>query len=378
MGSTRLHAPAADGEAAIRAAGDAINERNPASEDEIRSAVPAARAAALALKTRSESTGWQVGRFTGLGISAFQNWLFEQNRQWHFTDGTLCVLWCVEFPDARSNYAKNHRYVESTRRDYNRGEHHAEAPSEPCVPYSRFGRPLDEGRSHATIARSRVNSTLRARPERPRHSTTPLASPDAVQQPVPHRSTAPASIAAEGRASGSLKWLLERLETGTHPACSNCVWRPSQDRRVAFGTSCLKHGVDWRTGSAAIRVQISQDPAGTTPERTGCLCAVCNSANATDRSAQQGISLWQAAVHRDSDRDAGASYVSRHYWTNAVMHGSNNRGQLPSARVSCAAALAAQLALLTPKVIIACGVDAATSLHELGILSGVGLIFEEC
>ena len=56
-----------------------------------------------------------------MNISAFQNWLYEKNCEWHFTDGTLCVLWCVKFPEARSDYAKRHRYIASTRRDYNKG-----------------------------------------------------------------------------------------------------------------------------------------------------------------------------------------------------------------------------------------------------------------
>src|SRR4051812_24032146 len=121
MVSARLQASAAGGDAAIRAAGAAVNGRSLSTTEQIRTAVPVAHSAAVALKSRSESTGWQVGRFTGLGISPFQNWLYERNRDWHFTDGTLCVLWCVEFPDAKSDYAKNYRYVASTRRDYNRG-----------------------------------------------------------------------------------------------------------------------------------------------------------------------------------------------------------------------------------------------------------------
>jgi hypothetical protein len=110
-------APTSDGEAAIRAAGLAVNHLNPTGEAEIRRAIPLARAAALAVKSRSDSTGWRVGEFTGLPIALFQNWLYEKNRSWRFTDGTLCILWCAEFPHSRSDYAKNHDYIQSTRRD---------------------------------------------------------------------------------------------------------------------------------------------------------------------------------------------------------------------------------------------------------------------
>ena len=109
------------------------------------------------------------------------------------------------------------------------------------------------------------------------------------------------------------------------------------------------------------------DPAGTTPERTGCLCAVCNSANSGDRSAQQGIALWRAGVVRDSDVDGGARYLASHYWTNAVMHGAGD-GQLEAARHSCTAVLRDQLLAASPKVIIAGGRVAAESLKQIGVL----------
>ena len=39
-------------------------------------------------------------------IAKFQNWLYEQNRHWRYTDGTLCALWTVEFPEAHADYVK--------------------------------------------------------------------------------------------------------------------------------------------------------------------------------------------------------------------------------------------------------------------------------
>lgn len=84
----------------------------------IRQGVPIARRAALAEKNRSESNSWRTGDFTGLPIAIFQNWLYEQKRLWRFKDGTLAVLWCVELPNARSDYAEKHHYIGSTRREY--------------------------------------------------------------------------------------------------------------------------------------------------------------------------------------------------------------------------------------------------------------------
>jgi hypothetical protein len=133
--------PASHGTEAIYAAGLAVNKRRLDSTDAIRRAIPVARQAAVAVKSRSESTGWQVGQFTGLSIAIYQNWLYEVNREWHFTDGTLCVLWCIEFPDARSDYPARWHYIASTRREYNTGRHQAPAPAIPCVGYDESGNP---------------------------------------------------------------------------------------------------------------------------------------------------------------------------------------------------------------------------------------------
>ena len=130
------------GREAIYAAGKAVNPRTPASTSQIRGAIPIARQAAMAIKNRSESTSWQIGDFTGLRIAIFQNWLYEQNRQWRFTDGTLAVLWSVEFPHARSDYAKHYDYIASTRTAYNSGRHQAPAPRTPSVAYDAGGSPV--------------------------------------------------------------------------------------------------------------------------------------------------------------------------------------------------------------------------------------------
>ena len=125
--------------------------------------------------------------------------------------------------------------------------------------------------------------------------------------------------------------------------------------------------MNWLSDAKAVSVQISQDPAGTTPEKTGCLCAVCNSANPTDKSAQQGIALWRAGIERDSDTDRGARFLAAHYWTNAVLHGSDD-GQLESARSSCMPVLRDQIAAAGPRVIIAGGKVAAESLIQMSLI----------
>ena len=130
---------ASDASEALRAAGAAVNHLVLANESAIRRAIPVAAAAACKVKGRIEGVG-QFGRYTGLRIAKAQNWLYEQNREWHFTDGTLCVLWCVEFPDAKSDYAARSHYIASTRREYNAGRHQAPAPKVPCVEYTHVGR----------------------------------------------------------------------------------------------------------------------------------------------------------------------------------------------------------------------------------------------
>ena len=82
---------------------------------------------------------WDMGGYTGMRIAKFQNWLYEQNREWHFRDKTPCVLWCVECPYAKSDYPAHSNYIASTRHDYNAGRHQAPAPATPCVAYDRRG-----------------------------------------------------------------------------------------------------------------------------------------------------------------------------------------------------------------------------------------------
>lgn len=161
--------------------------------------------------------------------------------------------------------------------------------------------------------------------------------------------------------------LLDAARRGAHRACAGCPSSPRRLPNPAFGVSCLEHGIDWGTPASAISMVIPRDPANTTPARTGKLCFVCNSQNPSDRSALHQFELWRAAVALADEGEQSRRYLGRHYWTNAVLHGSDEEG-LESARRCCREVLRDQIKLLSPKVIIAAGDAAAKSLHEIGLL----------
>jgi uracil-DNA glycosylase len=114
-------------------------------------------------------------------------------------------------------------------------------------------------------------------------------------------------------------------------------------------------------------MMIVRDPGGTTPARTGRLCFVCNSDNPSDRTARHAFDLWRAAVALAETGPDACRYLDRHYWCNAAMHGSDAKN-LRSARRHCVGVLRDQMSALSPRVVIASGVEAATSLYELGFL----------
>lgn len=166
--------------------------------------------------------------------------------------------------------------------------------------------------------------------------------------------------------------ILKAAEDGTHFGCRGCPWNPGLlIDRIAFGKSCCEHGLDWSSLQAtAVSMQIVQDPAGTTPDKTRKLCSVCNSRNQTDRTAQHSFDLWKAAV-APVDGEVAEQYLRGHYWTNAIMHGASKnelRKQIKQARKCCTKVLQDQLLNLSPKVIIASGQVAADSLNDLGVL----------
>jgi len=130
--------PARNGRDAIRAAGEAVDALPMNSTEAIRAAVSTARKAADEVKRGSESLRWDMGRYTGMRVAKYQNWLYEQNREWHFRDETLCVLWCVEFPEAKCDYPAHFDYIDLVRREYNRTGHKVDDPPHTrCVKYER-------------------------------------------------------------------------------------------------------------------------------------------------------------------------------------------------------------------------------------------------
>jgi len=168
----------------------------------------------------------------------------------------------------------------------------------------------------------------------------------------------------------NLAEVLRSAATGSHAACRGCPWNPRMVGRIAFGTSCRVHGVDWAEPISARSVQIVRDPGGTTPEQTGTLCFECNKATPSDRTAQNNSALWDAAVVAGASEERAAHLLRGHYWTNAVMHGGTGElaDYLERARQHCTGVLRDQVIALRPRVIVASGQDAAQSLYDIGIL----------
>lgn len=172
---------------------------------------------------------------------------------------------------------------------------------------------------------------------------------------------------------------LAATQNGSHPGCVGCAWNPQQlSYPVAYGRSCLRHGVNWMDDEKANSIQVAQDPGGTTPERTGLLCFVCNSASPTDNTATFNYALWQAGVSLSWDPAPGVyspgdPYLRRHFWTNSMMHGAPRNSEIrkhqESARQKCAPMIIEEIRLLQPRVLIASGSAAAISFHEVGLLS---------
>lgn len=168
----------------------------------------------------------------------------------------------------------------------------------------------------------------------------------------------------------NLTTLLKDAERGVHPACTECPWNPNKQKELtAFGVSCKKHGVDWTVPVTARSVLIAQDPGGTTPEKTGNLCGVCNAQFSTDESAKNGLELWKAAVSLKESAPEALKYFKNHYWTNAIMHGVKGSTELEKARNHCEKILEGQLTLLSPDVIIVTGKIASWSLFNIGLIT---------
>jgi len=164
--------------------------------------------------------------------------------------------------------------------------------------------------------------------------------------------------------------LLHSVEIGEFAACQPCPWNPKKHKEnVDFGKSCILHGIDWTKSDKAISMLIAQDPAGTTPSKTGNLCGVCNVQFSTDKSAQHGYALWKAAVSLADSGSEAKRFFNNHYWTNATMHGIKDDKQREIARQCCEEILFEQIRILSPQVIIVTGKSAAESLFNLKLIS---------
>jgi len=178
----------------------------------------------------------------------------------------------------------------------------------------------------------------------------------------------------------SITDLLSSAKSGLNTYCKNCPWNPNNFKEnIAFGVSCKKHGVDWSKPVQAVSMLIAQDPAGTTPSKTGNLCGFCNIQNPTDKSAQQGYAIWKAAVSLSESSQGATRYMNNHYWTNAIMHGvqidESHETNLSysikyeAARTCCENILFEQINLLSPKIVIVTGKVASKSLFDLGLIT---------
>jgi uracil-DNA glycosylase len=76
------------------------------------------------------------------------------------------------------------------------------------------------------------------------------------------------------------------------------------------------------------------------------------------------LALWDAAVALP---DRSERFLNDHYFTNAAMHGSGDENLEPSL-AHCIPILGEQISTLSPRVIVACGENAANSLNALRLL----------
>ena len=132
---------------------------------------------------------------------------------------------------------------------------------------------------------------------------------------------------------------------------------------------------------------IVQDPGDTTAQDTGRLCIIHNAENSSDKSAQQSLELWKAAVSLDNNSAKTGVYLKYHYWTNSILHGVSKKSFLINkkmnsnfkadiyrrttilkARKNCTNVLKEQILTLQPLIIIASGKFAADSLYDIGLI----------
>ncbi len=167
----------------------------------------------------------------------------------------------------------------------------------------------------------------------------------------------------------NISQLLEQAQFGDLDTCRECPLSPKHNMSIAFGTSCTDHGLDWRKESLANSIFIARDPANTTPQKTGRLCIVHNAENSTDKTAQNSLDLWKAAVSLNAENTEASEYIKKNYWVNSIMHGVTGKAIMETARKHCSKVLQAQIQMLRPKVVIAAGTEAVNSLYDIGLIS---------
>lgn len=169
--------------------------------------------------------------------------------------------------------------------------------------------------------------------------------------------------------------VLKKAEHGELEPCKECPWSPKKVAGIAFGKSCIDHGLNWEKKSSTTSMLIVQDPGDTTPQETGMLCAVHNAANPTDKTAQHDHDLWKATVSLDSYSAEAGGYMKSNYWANAIMHGASKssgcrkKTMEKMAHQCCSEILALQILSLKPNVVVARGEVAVSSLHKIGLIS---------
>ena len=95
----------------------------------------------------------RVGRFTGMGIAAYQNWVFACNATDHQSDDAIAANFTREHPRS-ALVVKNGgtfpvtgpngrpHYIRGMRSQYNAGRHHNVAPATPLSRYDANGEPM--------------------------------------------------------------------------------------------------------------------------------------------------------------------------------------------------------------------------------------------
>lgn len=170
------------------------------------------------------------------------------------------------------------------------------------------------------------------------------------------------------------------MKNAEHPSCKSC---PLSIKGMAFGVSCTKHNIDWQNNDKTpLFMGAGSDPGGTTPEKTGILCAFCNSANATDKTAQHTFDLLKTAIIGDwkYNLKEGHHFFKQFYSTNIVKHGIPTKGNLSDSEIRnlksqfdfsrrcCKGVFLDELNLFKPKLLTLSGKNSVMTLQELKIL----------